>query len=413
MDVKQLYDEQQKAWNEFKATDAERIKEIKQLGAVTSETATKLGEINKQLDSIEDLANRISSLEAGKNRPSWVGNDPNEPVKPTEAKAAFMKWVRTGSLSPDEAKLLTPMSQADLSPAQRKVLQLGDATAAGYLAPPEYVREILKGIVEFSPIRTLARIRQTSSQYIEIPKRTATFAAAWVAETGTRTETTGLTYGLEKITPHEMYAFVDVTAAMLEDSAFNLEDELSQEFSQQFGKLEGTAFVSGSGPNQPEGVLTNAAIAYTASGDANLITADGLINLFYAVMEPYANNGFWALKRATLGTVRALKDAANQYVWTPALGGFGVQLAGGQPAAILGRPYIECPDMPAIAGNAFPVVFGDWNAGYTIVDRIDMVVVRDIYTQAATGKVRFFARRRVGGQVVLAEALRKLKIATS
>ena len=48
---------------------------------------------------------------------------------------------------------------------------------------------------------------------------------------------------------------------------------------------------------------------------------------------------------------------------------------------------------------------------YTIIDRINLSVLRDPFTQATSGNVRFIARRRVGGQVVLAEAIRKLKVA--
>jgi len=41
-----------------------------------------------------------------------------------------------------------------------------------------------------------------------------------------------------------------------------------------------------------------------------------------------------------------------------------------------------------------------------IVDRVALSVLRDPFTQATSGNVRYVARSRVGGQVVLAEALR-------
>ena len=66
--------------------------------------------------------------------------------------------------------------------------------------------------------------------------------------------------------------------------------------------------------------------------------------------------------------------------------------------------------MANIAQNAFPVAFGDFRKAYTIVDRISLSILRDPYTQASTGSIRYIARKRVGGQVVLAEAIRKLKI---
>ena len=77
---------------------------------------------------------------------------------------------------------------------------------------------------------------------------------------------------------------------------------------------------------------------------------------------------------------------------------------------ILGQPYVEATDMPSIAQNAFPVAFGDFSKAYMIVDRVALAVLRDPFTQATTGNVRYIARRRVGGQVVQAEALVKQNI---
>jgi HK97 family phage major capsid protein len=41
-----------------------------------------------------------------------------------------------------------------------------------------------------------------------------------------------------------------------------------------------------------------------------------------------------------------------------------------------------------------------------------MEMLRDPYTQATSGNVRFIVRKRVGGQVVLAEALQLVKCST-
>ena len=62
-------------------------------------------------------------------------------------------------------------------------------------------------------------------------------------------------------------------------------------------------------------------------------------------------------------------------------------------------------DMPDVAGGAKPVLFGDFRRGYMIVDRINLSIMRDPFTQASSGNVRYLARRRVGGQVILPEAL--------
>jgi HK97 family phage major capsid protein len=80
---------------------------------------------------------------------------------------------------------------------------------------------------------------------------------------------------------------------------------------------------------------------------------------------------------------------------------------------LLGRPVVEMPDMPDIAGGAYPVVFGDFMNAYRIFDRVSLSILRDPYSQATNGMTRFHGRRRVAGGVAKAEAIRKLKIATS
>jgi HK97 family phage major capsid protein len=69
--------------------------------------------------------------------------------------------------------------------------------------------------------------------------------------------------------------------------------------------------------------------------------------------------------------------------------------------------------MADVAAGTFPIAFGDFNAGYRIYDRVSLAVLRDPYTMAKNSLVRFHARRRVGGDVVRPEAIRKLKMATS
>ena len=87
-------------------------------------------------------------------------------------------------------------------------------------------------------------------------------------------------------------------------------------------------------------------------------------------------------------------------------------LDGRMANTILGHPYVEATDMPNVGSGTFPIIFGDFQRGYLIVDRVALAVLRDPFTQATTGNVRYIARRRVGGQVVQAEALVKHKVST-
>jgi len=389
--VKESIDELGRVWKSFREENDRLLAAGKQ---TQKEWSEKLQACNDRMDQLETKLNRPGA-------PARTEKEELD-AKATARKNAFLSFCRYGleGMSTEEKSLLGK----DALPGEKKALSSGQGVE--YLASPEITNEIIKGVVEFSPLRSVARVRSTSAKSVKIRKRTGTFAAAWVGKTATRTETTGLKYGMEEVPAHEMYAMVDIPFEDLEDSDFNLEAELNMEFAEQFGVAEGLSGVSGDAVNEMEGVLTNGTVAYTPSGDANLITADGMIDLFFAVKDAYARNGVWLLKRGTLGSVRKLKGSDNNYLWQPGLGN-------ALPATLLDRPYVESVDMPAIAANAFPVAFGDFKRGYVIIDRVQLAVTRDPLTQAASGVVRFHARKRVGGQVVNAEAIRKLKIATS
>lgn len=361
------------AWAEYKARNDEAIAQVAKYGQAQGEL----------LESLAKLDSRLDSLEA-------KGNRPATPAAPQT-----------------ETTLWSVLRKANPTPEELKTLQVGDGPSGGYLAPVQFVAELIKNVVEFSPVRTVARVISTSNKSVQIPRQSAEFAAGWVSELGTRSESTGLTFALEEIPTNEMYARIDLSNEMLEDAAFNLEAELQMMFAEQFGKTEGAAFISGDAVGKPEGLLTNGSVSYTASGDSDEVTADGLISLRFAVKEPYAANGTWMFNRTTLAKIRKLKEAGSsgQYLLSP---GFG-----DTPATILGRPYALATDMPDEGANTFPVLFGDFRRGYYIVDRVGLTVLRDPYSSAASGAVRILARRRVGGQVVLAEAVRKLKCATS
>ncbi len=300
---------------------------------------------------------------------------------------------------------------------EKKVLVVSNDTTGGYLAPPTFVADIIKAIVLYSPMRDLVNVVKIGTGELQQPKRTGTAAATRVGEISTRVESQNPAWGLVKIGAPEMYAEARISNVNLEDSAFDLEKELTQEFSEQFGVLEGTEVISGNGINKCLGILDAAAagpatpIAYTVSGStatiagASGVMADGLMNMFHAVKTAYAAVGKWALNRQSLGKVRLLKDTTGQYLWQPGI-------ANGMVNTILGAPYVECPDMPDEGAGAFPIAFGDWKRAYTLTERIEMAVTRDPFTLANVGQVKFFARRRVGGQVVLGEALRLLKCST-
>ncbi len=264
---------------------------------------------------------------------------------------------------------------------ERKSLTVGTNTDGGYLVTSQFANEILKNLVQYSPVRQAARVGRMSSSQIILPRRTSAPTAGWVGETQTRSSAQAA-YGQVTIPAHEAACYVDASIKLLEDAEFSVESEIASDLAEEFGRLEGVAFVSGDGINKPSGFLVNSSIPEVASGAATSITADALIDALYDLPAFYRSRSTWMMSSSTLATVRKLKDGQGQYLWAPGI-------ASGEPSTLLGRPVIDAPDMPSISAGVYAIALGDFDFGYRVYDRIDMTLLRDPFSLATSGLVRF------------------------
>ncbi len=365
--------------------DADPAAEVR--SAIDGFTATVNDRFGQFDTALTELRTRLDRTETVLRRPG-AGGETRQNGGEVETRA-FGTFLRHG--------------RERLEANEVRSLRVSDDTAGGYLAPDQFVAELLRNLVQFSPVRQYARVTTTASNAVLLPKRTGGLTASWVGETAPRPETT-VTFGQNRYPVAELACYVDVSNAMLEDSAFDVASELAFDFAEELGKTEGAAFVDGDGTLKPVGFMQDSGVGFTSSGHASNVTADGLIDLFHAVPSAYRANAIWGMNSNTLAKLRKLKDSTGNYLLT--LTG----IAGAPATTLLGRPVVEMPDMPDVEADAFPVVFGDFAQGYRVFDRLALSVLRDPYSQATNGMTRFHARRRVAAGVAKAEALRKLKI---
>lgn len=307
-----------------------------------------------------------------------------------EHKEAFDKFARNGvdSVTPEELKTMTVQND----------------TTGGYLASFDYDNQIIKGLVESSPIRQLCRATTTSKRGIHIPVRNSVPSAYWT-DVREEAEESNSSYGLKELENHSMSAKIIIHQDDLDDSDFNMQSEIIMDATEQFAVLEGKGFLTGDTKKKPEGILFNDAISDLESTGNGAISGDDLVKLFYKIKTGYSSNGTWIMNRNTIRDIRLLKDGQGRYLWTP-MGG----IEGLAYNSILGRPYREMVDMPDVASGSLAIAFGDFNRGYRISDRKGITTVRDSITKAGTREVIFYFHKRVGGMVTLSEAITRLKI---
>lgn len=330
---------------------------------------------------------RLDAMEAKFNRPGLTADNDNTDTK-LETKA-FADYLR----NPNSVLVET------------KTLRVSSDPQGGYLAPVEFTQEFIRNLVLFSPIRSIASVRPTSFGSVSMIKRTGITNAKWKGEIEESEESEPAFGGLE-IPVREMNTYVDISNQLLQDSAVDVNAEVRLALAEDFGQKEGIAFLSGSGPLQPRGLLTHPEVQTWLSGAASSVTVNGLTDLLYRLPAIYRNRGTWLMNGSTLSALRQLQNTFAQSIWQ-------ASLAAGQPETLLGRPVLEIPHMPDMAANSFPIMFGDFESAYRIVDRIELSTLVNPYSLATKGATRIHATRRVGADVIRPKAIVKLKIATS
>jgi HK97 family phage major capsid protein len=323
----------------------------------------------------------------------------------SEHKQAFEQYIRRGD-------------EAGLRDIEAKAMSSGSGADGGYLVPDETDSAIGRRLSVVSPIRSIATVRQVSGAVLKKPFAISGMASGWVAETAARPQTNSAQLAELSFPTMELYAMPAATQALLDDAAVDIEAWISSEVDTVFAEQEGAAFVAGDGINKPKGLLAYTAVAdsawswgnlgYIATGAAGGFKAtdasDTLIDTIYSLKAGHRQNANFVMNRKTQAEVRKLKDAEGRYLWQP-------PATAGEAASLVGFPVVEAEDMPDIAANAFSIAFGDFRAGYLVVDRTGVRVLRDPYS--AKPYVLFYTTKRVGGGVQNFEAIKLVKFAVS
>lgn len=432
-DVKSLQDNTQR---ELKALRDEIDAAGKKIDPLVAEKVDKLSASveSKHLaleKGIQAATEGLDKVEAALKRPGmaagWAGDE-----AVADAKAAFefakAKMANAGKLgvntevAADEAayaayaaafpSYLRARSDAAMALGVQAAMQTGSDPDGGYLVPTTVSSRIIKKVYETSNLRALATVETIGGKELEIPRDEGEFGyGGWVGETTAPSETTTSQLGVSKIFVHEMFAEPRVTQSMLEDAGLDIEAWVANKVGEKLGRIEATAFFTGSGVNQPRGLLTyangttNGTIEQIVSGGATTVTADAIYNLVFSLKDFYVQNARFLMKRTTVRDVMKLKDGQGNYLWQMG------DVRGGQPATLLGQPVDRCEDMPTVAASSLSIAFGDFKAAYTIVDRLGITLLRDNLT--AKPYVKFYNRRRVGGDVVNFEAVKLMVTSAS
>ena len=288
----------------------------------------------------------------------------------------------------------------------------------GFLLNPQMAEQINSMLASSTSLRSLANVVQIDATSYDVIIDNSDPGSAWQSEVGAVSESTTPNINRISIKLNDLSAMPKISQRLLDDASFDVEGWIASRIATRFVRAEASAFVSGTGVDQPKGFLLPTKVAnaswtwgnlgYIPTGAASDFAAsnpiDCLVTLIYSLAADYRANATFVMNSKTAGAVRKIKDSTGRFMWNDSL-------AAGQPATLMGYRVVILEDMPDIAANAYPIAFGDFNAGYTIAERPDLRILRDPFS--AKPNVLFYASKRVGGDITDYAAIKLLKVAIS
>jgi HK97 family phage major capsid protein len=379
----------------------------------------RLGSIEAFIDRFDG---RVKALEVQAEgiggRGFGGGVSPANARKSLEIFAGYLRDPKSQARPDDWMALASPEYQH-----QVKAMSIGSAADGGVAVPEAIESDIKRRAADLNPLRELCRVVgvTTAPSSYKVPASRGGTASGWVGESGSRSETATPTLALPSFPDGEVYATPKLSNWSMDDIP-GLQNFIATEVGEAFGNQEATAFLSGSGTNQPKGIFGNTPVATdddaspqraaftleylpiaVGSSPATKINPDNVIELQYLLKAGYWPRATWVANRRTLSALRRLKDTTGQYLWQ-------APLAAGQAPTLLGLPIRVCDAMASPAANALSLLLADFQSLYTILERPTRLIVDQVTSK---GQTLLYFSKRVSGHVVDDHAGKVGKIAAS
>lgn len=435
-ELKKTLDALNRAFEDFRNSNDERLKQIEARGAADPLLIEKVDKANKDISDLQakltTQERNLREVENAAARPA-LGTADAQAQERTHA-AQFFSLVRQTPVNSGigDANAVT---EGDLTAYRayrhafaqylrrgeaigtdvRAALSVGGDPAGGYWVTPDTTGRIVEFVRTTSPMRQYASVEPISTDAYEGFNDLDEADSGWVGETAPRTETRTPEIGKWRIPMHEQYANPRTTQKNLDDSAFDVEGWLTKKVGRKLSRKENAAFVNGDGSLKPRGILTYAGGAPTATdwkkiaqvksgasgAFASSAPGDKLIDMMHGIKGDLRSGSVWFMNRLTLAEVRKLKDGQGNYLWIP-------NFQQGTSGLVLGYGVAEFDDMPDIASASLSIGFGNLREAYQIADHtIGIRTLRDPFTNKPY--VHFYTTKRVGGDVINFEAINLMK----
>lgn len=379
-------------------------------------------------DKLGAAAERLERLEAAEGR---MARDPRRPrgedvrsddaagqddegEAPPDYLSVFEKYLRFGreEMSGEERRILRSGRPGREAEKEMRAQASGTDAAGGFTVPEGNSGEIDKAIAEWGPMWNADIVRElntTSGNRIGWPTvdDTAREGEAQAENTAATDDNGADVVFSEKQLDAYLHGteMVRVSRMLLEDTGVDLNSIMVDLFAERLGRGTNRLLTTGTGTDEPEGIVTGAGAGITAAS-ATAITPDELHDMLHSVDPAYRASPKcrWQFNDSTLNVIRKLKDGQGNYLWQMG------DVRQGEPDRLLEKPFSVNQAMASIATGQVPIIFGD-HSRYVVrkVRTMLMLVLEERFAEFYQfGMIAF---RRFDGVLLNSAAVKKLTMA--
>jgi HK97 family phage major capsid protein len=273
---------------------------------------------------------------------------------------------------------------------QLRALSSTTGAAGGYTVQAEAMRELEQALLAYGGIRQAASvIRTASGADLPWPLSDNTDKVAEILGQSAEVTEGDLEFAQATLKAHKYVTkIIKVPVELIQDSAINIEAYVGARLGEQIGRGTNRHFTTGTGGNQPQGIVTGATLGVSAAA-ANAVTYEELVDLLHSVDPAYRGNFTWMFHDDTLRELRKMRDNDGKLIWQESA-------RAGEPDTILGKPFIINQDMAPMGKGAKSIIGGDLSK-YKVRDVQDISIVRLDERYAEFLQVAFLAYSRHDG----------------
>ena len=365
--LESLVEARQKAWHEAKALMTRATDEKRELDG---EEQAQLDRIWSDIDA-KDVQIKDITARAQSERETDIAREAYaDLVRPVEAPVvdavdAFLRGQTSARFIDIDIRKAAAEKRAIRAGAGVKELRdlTTVAAAGGSTIPTSFERTLYNFLETVSGVRQIAQvITTTGGENLDLPRVASHGTAAIVGE-GTAIAEADPSFAKVTLGAWKFGQLLQMSAELLQDSGVDIVGFAAADMGRALGRATGAAYATGTGSNQPQGVLTACGTGVTGgTGVAGVPTIANLTDLVYSLGDPgYRANASFLMRDATAGKIRNLVNTSGDFLWQPSV-------QAGQPDRLLGFPVVTDPNIAATAVNANSVAFGDFQAGFVIRD---------------------------------------------